>query len=115
MTELNIAKVCHAVNRAYCQSHGDYSVLPWHAAPEWQRESALDGVFFHLKNPNVGPEASHENWMSLKIKQGWKHGAVKDPEKKKHPCLVPFKQLPVQQQAKDYIFRQIVHSLRELL
>ena len=36
------------------------------------------------------------------------YGAIKEPEIKRHPCLVPFDHLPIEQRAKDYIFRAIV-------
>ena len=49
--------------------------------------------------------------MKEKEDTGWKHGPVKDPEKKEHPCMVPFADLPVDQQAKDFIFMSVVHSL----
>lgn len=107
----SIARVCHEVNRAYCEAMGDTSQVPWVDAPEWQKFSACKGVALHLFN-DVGPQASHESWMQEKIDAGWKYGPVKDAEKKQHPCLVPFDQLPREQQAKDFIFRAIVHALR---
>lgn len=106
-----IAKMCHEVNRAYCIALGDYSQAPWEDAPEWQRESAINGVRMHIVNPDAGPEASHESWMREKMEVGWKYGPVKDADRKEHPCLVPFDQLPKEQQAKDYIFRAIVHNM----
>lgn len=35
----------------------------------------------------------------------------KDPEKKVHPCMVPYDQLPKEQQVKDAIFVGIVHAM----
>jgi hypothetical protein len=110
-TIMGIARVCHEVNRAYCQALGDNSQLPWEKAPQWAKESAVNGVIMHQAYPDAGPEASHESWMEEKTANGWKYGPVKDADKKEHPCLVPFGQLPVEQQAKDYIFRAIVHAL----
>lgn len=106
-----IAGVAHEVNRAYCQALGDESQPAWEDAPGWQRESAFNGVQFHLDHPDAGPEASHDNWLTEKLAQGWKFGPVKDAELKEHPCCVPFSELPVSQQAKDYIFRAVVHAL----
>lgn len=111
VTQEQVAKVAHEVNRAYCQSIGDNSQPAWEDAPEWQRKSAIDGVSFHVKNPDAGPEASHESWLACKKADGWKYGAVKDPSKKEHPCYVPFNELPKEQQAKDYLFRAVVHSM----
>ena len=109
-----ISRVCHEVNRAYCQALGDDSQVPWEDAPAWQRESARMGVDLHLLG-DFGPEASHVSWMKQKVDDGWKYGPVKDSEKKEHPCMVPFDQLPVDQQAKDYIFRAVVHALKYTL
>lgn len=111
MTPLQIARVCHEINRAYCQALGDNSQPSWEDAPEWQRKSALLGVELHLSGDH-GPEASHESWMAEKVADGWVYGPVKDADKKQHPCMVPFDQLPAAQQAKDYLFRATVHSLR---
>ena len=111
MTVEQIARVCHEVNRAYCQALGDTSQVPWEQAPEWQRDSAIRGVNMHLAHPEAGPQASHEAWAAEKVAAGWKYGPEKDAEKKEHPCLVPFGELPREQQAKDYIFRAVVHSL----
>jgi hypothetical protein len=107
-----IAKIAHEVNRAYCQAIGDNSQLTWEEAPEWQRSSAINGVLLHLAN-DLGPEASHVAWMKEKLEHGWSYGDVKDHERKEHPCMVPFHELPKEQQAKDYIFRAVVLSLAE--
>ena len=110
-TTRDIASVCHEVNKAYCEAIGDISMLSWHPAPEWQKASAVAGVEFHMANPDAGPEASHESWLKLKTEEGWVYGAVKDPGKKEHPCMRPFSELPPQQQAKDHLFRAVVHAL----
>lgn len=115
MTVEKIAQVAHEVNRAYCQSMGDDSQLPWEEAPQWQKDSAVLGVTFHVNNPKAGPNASHNSWMEQKIETGWVYGEVKDEVKKTHPCIMPFVQLPKEQKAKDYLFRQIVHSLKDQL
>lgn len=107
----HIARVCHEVNKAYCEALGDNSQPAWEDAPEWQRESARMGVDLHLSG-DFGPEASHISWMRQKVDDGWTYGEVKDPTDKTHPCIKPFSELPKEQQAKDFIFRAVVHALR---
>ena len=111
MTLEQIARVCHEVNRAYCQALGDDSQTAWEDAPDWQRNSAMLGVKLHTEHPDAGPQASHESWMQQKLQDGWKYGPVKNPQRKEHPCLVNFKYLPTEQQAKDFIFRAVVLAL----
>lgn len=106
-----VARVAHEVNRAYCQALSDYSQVAWEDAPQWQRDSALLGVMLHKNNPDAGPQASHESWMAQKVADGWVYGPEKKPELKQHPCMVPFNQLPPEQQAKDFIFRAVVCAL----
>jgi len=100
-----IAKVCHEANRAYCETIGDFTQKSWEDAPDWQRNSAINGVKFHIANPEAGDSASHDSWMKEKLEQGWTYGETKDVEKKTHHCLVPFDQLPKFQQKKDALFR----------
>lgn len=111
MNDEQIARVAYEVNRAYCQSMGDSSQVPWEEAPEWQRASAMLGVRLHSDNPNAGPKGSHESWMAQKVADGWTYGPEKRPDLKQHPCILPFDQLPREQQAKDFIFRAVVHAL----
>ena len=111
VTELEIARTAHEVNRAYCAALGDFSQPPWHDAPAWQQDSAINGVRFHVDNRDAGPSASHKNWLAEKEADGWIYGEIKDADAKTHPCMVPFTELPVEQQAKDFIFRSIVHVM----
>jgi len=106
-----IAEVAHEVNRAYCEALCEEPQPSWDKAPDWQRSSAIDGVAYHRANPHGGAECSHENWLKEKVESGWKWGPVKDPDLKEHPCMVPFHRLPMEQQAKDFIFRAIVQTL----
>lgn len=104
------AQFCHEANRAYCESLGDHSQPKWEDAPEWQKSSAILGVSFHFTNPTADASASHQSWFEEKQRDGWSYGPVKDPENKKHPCFVPFKELPIEQQIKDHVFRSAVHA-----
>lgn len=107
-----IAKVCHEANRAYCAGLGDSSQPSWESAPAWQQESAINGVKHALDSPAAAPSDSHASWLAEKRAAGWKFGPVKDPEKKEHPCFVPYEQLPPEQKRKDALFLAVVRALR---
>lgn len=108
---VQIARVCHEANKGWCDANADATQVTWDVAPEWQRASCIDGVAFVLANPDAGDSAQHDNWSRMKVADGWVYGEVKDAERKTHPCLVPFDQLPPEQQAKDRLFRAIVLAL----
>ena len=103
-----VASICHEVNRAWCEFQGDTSQPRWEDAPQWQVDSAIAGVLFVSANPDAGDSASHDSWSAQKVADGWVYGPVKDPVAKTHPCLVPFDDLPVDQQFKDRLFRTVV-------
>jgi len=107
----DVAKHAHELNRAYCLSIGDNSQPSWEEASQWQKDSAINGVIFHINNPEASPSASHENWLKEKLAAGCKFGEKKDPEAKTHPCCVPYEKLPAEQRSKDYIFKAIVAEL----
>lgn len=110
MNKEQIAKTCHEVNKAYCESIGDTSQPKWEDAPEWQKESAINGMEFHQANPGSKPRDSHDNWLVDKRLDGWVYGEEKDAEKKTHPCMVPYEDLPKKQQTKDALFIAVVRS-----
>lgn len=107
-----IAKACHEANKSWCESNGDYSQKGWDSAEQWQRDSAIKGVLFRIENPTAAESAQHDAWSKDKTDAGWVYGEAKDAEKKTHPCLVPFNELPEFQQKKDKLFCAIVDALK---
>lgn len=61
---------------------------------EDQLESLLDSVVWRKTHIDITEIKSHKNWIKKKLEQGWKFGPIKDFEKKEHPDLVPYDQLP---------------------
>lgn len=43
----------------------------------------------------------HEVWAQNRIKQGWTYGAERDDALKKHPCLLPYEELPEEEKIYD--------------
>ena len=102
------ARAAHAANRAYCQSLGDDSQLSWVETTEDIRVSAIVGVQSIQQHPDVTPAQLHSLWMAHKGADGWVYGEAKDVEAKTHPCMVPFAELPKEQQFKDSLFHAVV-------
>lgn len=108
-----LAHIAHEANRAYCRTIGDDSQPAWDDAPEWQRDSALKGIEGAL-NGNT-PEQQHQSWMDVKAADGWVYGEAKDPEAKTHPCMVPYAELPAEQQRKDHLYSAVVQAAAQAL
>lgn len=111
MKVIDVARICHEANKALCILHGDHSQPKWDQAPKEIKDSAINGVNYHLNNPDATPENSHENWLIEKEENGWVYGEVKNMETKEDPCFVPYEELPENQKAKDHLFRNIIHAL----
>ena len=118
LSPADLDKVCrlaHELNRAWCELNGDSSQPAWGEAPRWRHEATVRGVRFILEHRGAGAEALHQHWLEEKRRTGWTYGLVKDAELRRHPCLVPFDQLSVEQQFKDRMFRTIVSVCLENL
>lgn len=111
MTNEQIARVVHEANRAYCVTLGDTSQVAWDDAPQWQRDSAIEGVGKMLDGTYTSAEQQHQGWLDFKAADGWTYGPVKDAEAKTHPCMVPYSELPAEQQTKDHLFRAVITAL----
>ncbi len=110
MEIIDIARVCHEANRALQMIQGDPSPSPsWENAEQWQVDAAIDEV----KKAQNGATSRqlHYKWCQLKTGSGWVYGEVKDADKKTHPCLVPYEDLPEEQRIKDDLFNAIVKAL----
>jgi len=108
------ALAAHEINRAYCFACGDNSQQTWREAPKEQRESAFAGVFSIIENPDITPEQQHALWLAHKQKEGWIYSEKKNTEKKTHPCMLPYNELPTQQRMKDVIFGAVVRGVLSL-
>lgn len=112
-----IAELAHNINVEYTRGMGEnnaFKLMPWGALSNMAQSSMRHGVRLHLKNPDAGPQAGHEEWLRYKVEQGWVYGELKDEVAKTHPCIMPFDQLPKEQQAKDHIFRAAVLQASKL-
>lgn len=115
MTIQQIAQVVHNIQKAFCMSIGDNSLPNWEDAPSEMHTTVIKGVNDLLNNPDAGAGFSHEKWMANKIADGWVYGEVKDWEKKTHPSLISFDQLPAHEVTKDVLFVETVRSLEKFL
>lgn len=108
MDKLLIAAcVVHAANNEYRRLIGEPLRPEFGELPDEQAESLMEAI------ANVGdtqPGESHERWCTARTAQGWVWGEEQDEEAKTHPNLVPFSELPEEQQFKDHLFLGIAKA-----
>ena len=102
-----IAEICHAANLGLQAVNGDSQPSdPWWCLPAETQMVVMQGVERALKGAT--PAELHLSWMVSMQERGWRHGPVKDPQKRTHPNLVPYSELPQAERDKDSLFRAIV-------
>lgn len=108
----DIASVIHDANRRLQIIQGDpRPSAPWDEAEPYQVREAIAGVQAALADPDLTAERSHELWAERMRADGWAYGPAKDEQARTHPALLPFGELPPEQQLKDRLFTAIVRAL----
>ena len=102
------AEVAHEVNRVYCKHIGDPIPPTWDLEDPKIKKGTILGATNAING--VTPEESHNGWMRVRINDGWKYGTTKDVMRKIHPDLVPYKELPESQKAKNSLFIAVVNA-----
>ncbi|WP_339743736.1 RyR domain-containing protein [uncultured Rubinisphaera sp.] len=58
-------------------------------------------------------EHNHDIWASGRIQEGWNYGPKRDDDKKEHPCLVPYNDLP--ESEKEYDRKTAIEVLKAIV
>ncbi len=58
-------------------------------------------------------ENAHDVWAVGRLKEGWTHGQKRDDANKKHPCLIPYDDLPDSE--RDYDRRAAMETVKAIL
>lgn len=116
MTTTDIAEIFHQANHVYSRTLGLESEFPtWKETPQVTRDALRDRVQRRLDHPDDPQSMEHDLWVAKKVSQGWKLGPVKDADKKEHPYMTPYDEVPERERDRDEIFIAIVLALRSQL
>jgi hypothetical protein len=58
-------------------------------------------------------ENNHDHWASKRIDDGWTCGPKRNDERKEHPDLVPYQELP--EAEKDYDRKTVLEALKAII
>lgn len=58
-------------------------------------------------------ENAHDVWAKQRLAEGWTYGPKRDDTTKKHPCLVPYSDLP--ESEKDYDRQSAMETIKAIL
>lgn len=110
-SDAEVARVIHAAN-AEMQAVLGHDVIstPWFWEPLSARRVVVEGVLA-TRTGLLTAEANHAVWLVSKELAGWSRGPEKDPEKKTHPAMVPWEELPAANRDQAEIFVAIVRAM----
>lgn len=106
-----IGRVIHEALSAWNVANGQPAYDGWDTLDDAGKASTLESVQFVLSHPNVGAGAQHAQWVQQKEAAGWSYAETRDNDKKHHPMMVPFTDLPEDEQRKDALLNAIVLAL----
>ncbi len=56
---------------------------------------------------------AHDLWAKRRLHEGWRLGPRRDDERKQHPCLIPYEDLP--ESEKEYDRQAAMETLKAIL
>lgn len=105
--DTGIAAICHEAIRGLQIAQDSLNPSdPWTAAPAWQKTMTIEGV--QRARRIVTPRDHHEAWREVMMMDGWTWGPQQDWERKTHPNMLPYGDLPPAERDKDELFLLIV-------
>lgn len=85
-----------------------HDAVPYNPQPIDVSDIPLDSTIEELTEAIA--ENAHDIWARARMDEGWSYGPVRDDEKKHHPDLVPYSQLPDSE--KEYDRTMAMNTLR---
>lgn len=80
-------------------------------AQRQRRITALQDCALHA----TSDAERHLSWVKMHEESGWVYGPQFDPEKKTHPNLLPWEQLPITTRSKARIFAMVANAAQSLV
>ena len=107
----SIAQTVHAALSAWSVAHDQPAYPAWSEAEDWMRDSTRQSVREALADPEGSAGRQHDQWVKQKADAGWRYGETKDADRKTHPMMVEFAELPDFEQRKDAIVIALAKAL----
>lgn len=111
LNAIQIAEIIHSCTSRIPRIDGSF-VDVWSDLTELQKEHATQAVREIYSAPKKTPEELHNLWMKPLIENGWTKGDY-NFEKKQHPSIIPFNELPESEILKDELWAALTECFRK--
>jgi hypothetical protein len=112
----DIARIIYSAIKAYSESIGEYCRYPhWDNIPNVIYNNYIASVEWLKLNQFSDASDLHERYCGILKNQGWEYGVEMDLKRKTHPKIMEFHTLPIEQQAKTHLFKEIFDALLEVM
>ena len=108
------ARIAYEANRscALAIDGGDFPP-PWDATGDWLQKNWQTAVASVLSGDC--PEQRHRAFVEKMTKEGWKYGPETDAEKKEHPDIVLYADLPPDRRLKNQVYADVILAVGRAL
>ena len=110
--KLKIAMACHAVHNVLCENHG-LQVIPWEDKSDEHQAIVLDSITKILDGHVDSPEDAHNNFVGMKMEDGWEYGDEYSTENKTNPRLCDYEDLDDIDRMKEEFFFAVASSFKK--
>jgi hypothetical protein len=108
LTDEQIAHLCYEAIRKLKEILAAPALPAWEDLPQLDKDEITAGVNFCRVNPAATGEAVHNEWLSLRLSNGWRYAATRDDTAKEHPDVLMYPNLTSAAQAKYVMFKAAV-------
>lgn len=116
LTDEDLARICHEAHVALRIGLNDSADdVHWDALPRRRKDTVVNQVRLFREGKTLAEV--HEAWVIRMAEDGWRHGLTRNLIQKMHPNMIPYEQLPPEEQAKVRQAQRIVftHVMPETL
>lgn len=111
--EIPPEEIARIVHTAHCSLQvwleDPCPAMPWDTLSPSQKEMVVSEV--RLVQQGFPYDYVHQVWMEKMFEDGWSHGKVKDPVRKRHPDLLPWEKLPFWEQQKTVMAFHLIQGI----
>jgi hypothetical protein len=101
----NLASLCFGIV-VEIRRHNDAEMLvdeKFESISDNRKQYLYDNIKAVIANPTITAKDMHDEWMRVRVEDGWTYSKTTDRNNKKHDCLVEYEVLDFKQKLKDHL------------